>query len=67
MRSKAPSKITSASYSKARIVIWHQARVVQEPPEAVRVAGEVMTELRRSDARIDADKQHADRRPDAIT
>jgi hypothetical protein len=44
----------------------HQARFVQQLPEAIRWAGEVMSCLRRSDARIDSDEQHAHARLDAI-
>ena len=43
-----------------------EARIVQQFPEAVRVAGEMMPELRRADAGIDADEQHAHGRPNAI-
>jgi hypothetical protein len=39
---------------------------VQQPPEPVREAGEVMTGHRRPNAGIDADEEHAHIRPDAI-
>ena len=43
-----------------------QLRVVKELPEAVREAGEMMTRERRSHAGVDADKQRAHTRADAV-
>ena len=44
----------------------HQARIEEQLPEPVRVAREVMTDRRRSDARIDSDEQHTHGRANAI-
>jgi hypothetical protein len=43
-----------------------QLRFEQQQPESIRKAGEVMTGLRRANAGIDADKQHANAGADAI-
>ena len=56
----------SRSSSSARIGFGHQPRFVQQLPEPVRMPREVMADRRRPHARIDADKQHARRRPDAV-
>ena len=44
----------------------HEPRFREQLPEAIRVAGEVMSGERRADARIDADEQHAHAGPDAV-
>lgn len=46
--------------------LWHESRVVQELPESIRRTGEVMPGLRRSDAGVDPDEQHAHAVLDAI-
>ena len=43
-----------------------QLRVEEKLPETIRIAGEMMADSGGSDAGVDADQQHADRRPDAI-
>jgi hypothetical protein len=44
----------------------HQSRVCQQPPEAIRVTGKVMTRQRGSHPRIDAHKEHPKSGPDPI-
>jgi hypothetical protein len=43
-----------------------EPRFMEELPEAIRVAGEMMAGHRRADAGVDADEEDADRRPDAV-
>src|SRR5262245_39743466 len=45
----------------------HEARIGQEFPEPVRIAGEMMSGYRRSHARIDPDKQHSQVSTNAVT
>ena len=44
----------------------HEPGFGQQPPETIRIPGEVMTDERRADAGVDADEQHADTGFDAI-
>ena len=44
----------------------HQARFVEQLPEAVRRSGEMVADLRRADAGVDPDEQHANRQSYAI-
>ena len=47
--------------------LGHELRFKQQLPEPVGVAGEVMAGFRGADARIDADKQHAHARLNAVS